>query len=981
MMAAKNDLILNICGDCSDTINTSHRLTVVSYNLHGLNQGRVALIDLMSSIIPDIFMVQEHWLSPDNLYKLDAISDDYFVFGSSAMMTCVSSGPLVGRPFGGTAIFINKKYVSVTTNLITADRYTAIVIENWLLISVYMPCSGTSDRDIIINETICEIESVISDHSDCHCVIGGDFNTNLDNTASISTTINNFLKSNSLSRCDVLMPICDGFTYFNDVTHASSTIDYLLTSNIDSLIAFNVLDLDVNLSDHRPILAVCSCQIALSSNRDNIQRDHTTRKSEVSYFRWDHAPLESYYEHSRVLLQPVLDKLTDLVDKSVFMNSNSIISEADSIYNDVCNALRSSANMYIPKQGKNFFKFWWSQELDTLKDRAIASCKVWKDVGRPRSGSVFLQYQSDKLLYKKSIREHQAAETTSYTNELHEALLCKSGQVFWKVFKSKFGNNSARPPQVDGISDSASIAASFANHFENVCKPLSNKRNAELRDLYDTERAQYNGLPITELHLFDIELISKLLNNLKKGSAPGLDEISSEHLKFSHPIVVSILTKLFNLFLSFGHIPSSFGMSYTVPIPKINCHTRAFTVNDFRGISISPVISKLFEMAVIDRFSDYFDTSDNQFGFKKHLGCREAIYTVRNVIETYISNGSTVNVCTLDLSKAFDRMNHFALYLQLMRRQIPVNLLCIFELWFSMSVSCVKWNSHLSRYFSLTAGVRQGGVLSPILFSIYIDEIVDKVKSVNTGCYISLLCCSIFLYADDILLLSPSITGLQLLIDTCEKELDNIDMLINVKKSVSTRFGSRFNKPCAELVSNHGGSIKWSPYCCYLGIQFISGSKFRCKHDDAKSRFFRAFNAIYSKVGRFSSEDVILSLIRSKCIPILLYCMEVCPLTSRQKHSLEFSVTRIFMKLFRTCSSLVVRECQANFGFLPIESQLVVRTANFLQKFVASENSLCSLFNKVAKHQLNLLFNQYGNHLKSAHQLSLVINDLFFLQC
>ena len=127
-------------------------------------------------------------------------------------------------------------------------------------------------------------------------------------------------------------------------------------------------------------------------------------------------------------------------------------------------------------------------------------------------------------------------------------------------------------------------------------------------------------------------------------------------------------------------------MSYTVPIPKINCHTRAFTVNDFRGISISPVISKLFEMAVIDRFSDYFDTSDNQFGFKKHLGCTEAIYTVRNVIETYISNGSTVNVCTLDLSKAFDRMNHFALYLQLMRRQIPVNLLCIFEFWFSLSV-------------------------------------------------------------------------------------------------------------------------------------------------------------------------------------------------------------------------------------------------------------------------------------------------------
>ena len=73
------------------------------------------------------------------------------------------------------------------------------------------------------------------------------------------------------------------------------------------------------------------------------------------------------------------------------------------------------------------------------------------------------------------------------------------------------------------------------------------------------------------------------------------------------------------------------------------------------------------------------------------------------------------------------------------------------------------------------------------------------------------------------------------------------------------------------------------------------------------------------------------------------------------------------MELFRTSTSLVVRVCQAYFGFLPIESQFVVRTANFLQKFVASENSLCSLFNKVAKRQLNLLFTQYGNHVKSAH--------------
>jgi len=83
--------------------------------------------------------------------------------------------------------------------------------------------------------------------------------------------------------------------------------------------------------------------------------------------------------------------------------------------------------------------------------------------------------------------------------------------------------------------------------------------------------------------------------------------------------VVSILLKLFNLFIKTGHVPASFGASYTVPIPKC-CVKTCLLVDDFRRISISLVISKLFEMAVIDRYSDYFKPSDHQFGFKKASG-------------------------------------------------------------------------------------------------------------------------------------------------------------------------------------------------------------------------------------------------------------------------------------------------------------------------------------------------------------------------
>ena len=110
------------------------------------------------------------------------------------------------------------------------------------------------------------------------------------------------------------------------------------------------------------------------------------------------------------------------------------------------------------------------------------------------------------------------------------------------------------------------------------------------------------------------------------------------------------------------------------------------------------------------------------YKFKKNLSCRHAIYCVRNVIEKFVNNGSTVSVCT----KAFDRMNHYALFIKLMQRKFPTELLTILEMWFNKSVSCVKWNNHFSYFFCISAGVRQGGILSPYLFVVFMDGIVNQ---------------------------------------------------------------------------------------------------------------------------------------------------------------------------------------------------------------------------------------------------------------
>ena len=86
---------------------------------------------------------------------------------------------------------------------------------------------------------------------------------------------------------------------------------------------------------------------------------------------------------------------------------------------------------------------------------------------------------------------------------------------------------------------------------------------------------------------------------------------------------------------------------------------------------------------------------------------------------------------------------------------------------------------------------------------------------------------------------------------------------------------------------------------------------------DAKPHFFRPFNAIFSKTARCSYEPVMLSLLRSKCMPMLSYVVEACPLLTRRIQPFEFTLPRIFMKLFTTESSRTVIECQVNSGFLP----------------------------------------------------------------
>jgi len=158
-------------------------------------------------------------------------------------------------------------------------------------------------------------------------------------------------------------------------------------------------------------------------------------------------------------------------------------------------------------------------------------------------------------------------------------------------------------------------------------------------------------------------------------------------------------------------------------------------------------------------------------------------------------------------------------------------------------------------------------------------------------------------------------------------------MSINFSKSSCLRIGPRNNVVCATITSSTGSSIPWNSEIRYLGVYLVKFRTVKCSLDAAKRGFYRVFNSIFGKIGHIASEEVILKLVSIKCIPILLYGLEVLPIRQSQFRSLDFMINRLFMKLFKTSDIRLVHLCQDLFHFHLPSELLQQRTKNSWTKY------------------------------------------------
>jgi len=277
---------------------------------------------------------------------------------------------------------------------------------------------------------------------------------------------------------------------------------------------------------------------------------------------------------------------------------------------------------------------------------------------------------------------------------------------------------------------------------------------------------------------------------------------------------------LFNALLSHSFVPSDFCKGIIVPLLKSK-HGDATQLDLYRGITLSPVLSKLFEMVLLHLFEEFLVSDDLQFGFKKRSSCSHALLAFSESIKYFTSNRNKVYAAFLDASKAFDKVLHNCLFVKLLRKNVPVCLVLLLRSWYSQLQCVVRRQNNYGDSFQVLCGVRQRGVLSPYLFALYIDDLIDSLRLSEYGLYVSQLFIGCLLYADDIVLLSPSCFGLRHLVSICEHFGRYWDIKFNHLKSQLTTFGG--SNPNVNINMN-SSTIPWVNKVKYLGVYFLSNS-------------------------------------------------------------------------------------------------------------------------------------------------------------
>ena len=565
------------------------------------------------------------------------------------------------------------------------------------------------------------------------------------------------------------------------------------------------------------------------------------------------------------------------------------------------------------------------EEWEVFK-RTVMSCAArvcgYKSVGRKSRGSAWWDEEIKEMVrekrrlfeiylaersensrekYKEKNREVKVA-----TNQKKNAVDERDGvqmsrkfrenkKLFWSDVNSKRKERdqmSMRVRNSDGhiVTDERGVKQRWTEYFEWLLN-VDNGRRAQLTE---------NGLVgMHEVANGEIEIslqdVRKAVKKLKNGKSPGVDGITSEMLKCGGECLLEWLRRVCNVCTLEEKVPNDWMRAIIVPIYKgkgDRCDCK-----NYRGISLLSIPGKVYGRILIERVRSLTEEliGEEQCGFRSGRGCVDQVFVLKQMSEKFVDKNKSLYVAYMDLEKAYDRIDRDAMWRVLDMYGIRGRLLKAVKSLYERSEACVRVCREEGEWFEVGVGLRQGCVMSPWLFNLFMDAAMREVR-VNAG-EIGVTLRDVgrdvewkvdwLMFADDTVLVGDSEEKLERLVQEFGRVCQRRKLSVNVNKSKVMKIGK--NDEDNEMnISLENRRMEEVESYRYLGVDITSdgGMDEEVNHriTDAK-KTWGALKVLWSK--RHISREAKVGMYEGIIEPSLLYGCEVWSLKLRERKRME----------------------------------------------------------------------------------------------
>ena len=471
-------------------------------------------------------------------------------------------------------------------------------------------------------------------------------------------------------------------------------------------------------------------------------------------------------------------------------------------------SIRKSKSSKMVKKNKP----WFTNDCKYLKKRLK---QMARRITPSNYNSLKNEYFKLKKDYKKLVKRNQR----KYKNEILskiQNLNSKDSSGFWKQIKVLNGKEQIRTSPL--ITEE-----NWIEHFKTLLYTEDTVECQETLNVNSTQNAYDLDRTFTDAE------IQNHISKLKCNKASGIDNITNEMIKSGRFYLVPFIKKIFNNILMSGQFPKVWNIGLIKPIYKKG--DQSLPAN-YRGITLTSCLGKLFTSILQSRLQHFLESNDilnpEQFGFRSNSRTTDNLFILKQLIHKYLSSKQNLYVCFVDYEKAFDSVWQSGLLHKIKAMGINGKFYNVLKsMYTSISSSVILENNKISESFKCNKGIRQGDGLSPVLFSIFMNDLPEYLrKSGCKGVEINNNKLNCLMYADDLVLISNSAKDLQHSINTLNKHADKWKLKINTSKTnimVFNKAGRFIEKETFKCNDQHINIVDKQTY---LGLDLTPSGRF-----------------------------------------------------------------------------------------------------------------------------------------------------------